>query len=135
MYSSRILVFAMLLVFSLPTLADQSERDPCIDAAASNQELSVIYETIRKEYAGDGNFLEKLSASQRAWEVFREAHLESIYPAFDKQKWYGSVYPMCRCDIWNELTSHRIRELRQWLDGVPRSSVCAGSIRYQRDLP
>ena len=73
--------------------------------------------------------MQKLKAAQKAWLAFRDAQLQAMYPAADKQAEYGSVYPTCRCAVLKELTEQRTRELKVWLDGIPEGEVCRGSVK------
>jgi uncharacterized protein YecT (DUF1311 family) len=81
---------------------------------------------------GEADFLQKLKAAQRLWIAFRDAHLESLYPAGDKQLEYGSAYGACRCLALVELTNRRLEELKVWLRGVPEGETCKGSVRIRR---
>jgi len=50
----------------------------------------------------------------------------SIFP--DRDPKTGSVYPMCRCSVLEQITIDRAKELRRlWIDGVDEGDVCAGS--------
>ena len=71
--------------------------------------------------------MKALQESQRAWIAFRDAHVRSVFPDPDP-KTYGSVYPMCRCSVLEQITIDRAKELRRlWIDGVDEGDVCAGS--------
>lgn len=107
-------------------------QDGCKEYKQSDAELNRVYTQILNEYKQDTVFTDKLKAAQRAWIAFRDAHVESLYPARDKMAQYGSIYPMCRCLAMKEITAHRVTELRKWLDGVPEGETCAGSVRIKR---
>ena len=99
-----------------------------MDARAAITEMDRIYAEILKRFAGDTRFIAKLNAAQNAWQRYREAHLESLYPADDKMLAYGSAYRHCRKIASAALTRERINHLRLWLQGVEEGEVCAGSL-------
>ncbi|HZS08268.1 MAG TPA: lysozyme inhibitor LprI family protein [Blastocatellia bacterium] len=105
--------------------------EACGKYKKADAELNRIYNRILREYANDRIFLRKLKAAQRAWVIFRDAHLESIYPDPDPHT-YGSVNPMCRCTVLSELTNERVKTLKAWLDGIEEGDVCAGNVRIKR---
>ena len=107
----------------------QMNQDACAVFAQADGELNAVYRRILAEYPTAPQFTDKLKNAQRAWVAFRDAHLEAVYPAPDKQAEYGSAYPLCRCVALAELTRVRVEELKGWLNGVPEGEVCRGSIR------
>jgi uncharacterized protein YecT (DUF1311 family) len=111
----------------------QSEmtQSACESYKKADARLNRIYNQILNDYAGDKNFIEKMRAAERAWIVFRDAHVNSIYPDPSPQA-YGSVNPMCRCAILEQLTNDRIKMLSEWTDGVAEGDVCAGSHKVKR---
>jgi uncharacterized protein YecT (DUF1311 family) len=111
----------------------QSEMNQaaCESYKKADAQLNRIYNQILNDYAGDKNFIEKMRAAERAWIVFRDAHVNSIYPDPSPQA-YGGVNPMCRCAILEQLTNDRIKMLREWTDGVAEGDVCAGSHKFKR---
>jgi hypothetical protein len=87
-----------------------------------------LYSQILRQHAGDDVFISKMRAAQTAWERFRDAHLEALYPAEDKQLVYGSAYSGCRQMAAAALVRQRIEQLHPWLDGVAEGDLCAGSL-------
>jgi uncharacterized protein YecT (DUF1311 family) len=102
------------------------------DLAVADGEMTKLYSQIMKEYAHDKEFVEKLKTAQRAWIRFRDAHLEALYPAKDKQSEYGSSYSSCYAMGILHLTRERIDHLMQWKEGVNEGNVCAGSIKFKK---
>ena len=96
----------------------------------ADAEMNSIYKQILAQYKGQTIFIKKLKTAQRAWLVFRDAHLESLYPEKDKRQ-YGSVYPMCRAIHLRDLTKKRTEELKKWVDGIEEEEVCSGSVRIR----
>ncbi len=94
--------------------------------------MNKAYRQVLKEYQADGLFIRKVRAAQRAWVVYRDAHLESLYPASDPQREYGSVNPVSRCLALKELTLERTQQLRRWTRGIAEGDVCAGSIKTMK---
>ena len=91
---------------------------------AADDELNHVYQAILSKYKDDREFLEKLRNAQRAWLTFRDAELAAKFPLGDKQYHYGSVYPMCANLFLAQRTRERVKQLREWLDGQKRGSVC-----------
>ena len=92
----------------------------------ADNELNTVYNQVLKKYSGDAAFLKKLRAAQLAWIRFRDAQVEAHFPATDKLREYGSVYPVCRYQALKPLTEERTKQLRVWLEE-------AGLISTRRD--
>jgi hypothetical protein len=64
--------------------------------------------------------------AQKAWEAYRDAQLEAIYPNPKENIGdYGSVYPMCFAMLENTLVQGRIRDLKS-LTFPGEGDVCWG---------
>lgn len=109
------------------------EKDACGGFEKADAELNRVYKKILTKYRSDKAFLEKLKKAQKAWLAYRDAHIESVYPAGDKQVEYGSVYGMCLCGVKQELTAQRTKTLRQWSEGVMEGDVCSGSRKWKSE--
>ena len=96
-----------------------------------NLEMNQIINQIIDEYKYEKEFIQKLKLSQTAWEKFRDAQLEALYPAKNKRQKYGSVYPMCYSSTKAELTYKRIEQLNIWLEGIEEGDVCSGSVKMK----
>jgi uncharacterized protein YecT (DUF1311 family) len=75
------------------------------------------------------NLLKKLGIgaddqAQKAWESYRDAQLEAIYPRENIGD-YGSVYPMCLAKLRARLVEGRIRDLKA-LTWSGEGEVCSG---------
>ncbi|HET6419598.1 MAG TPA: lysozyme inhibitor LprI family protein [Geobacteraceae bacterium] len=90
----------MLFLTTLTTPAYGAKKKTCYDTAQTQYELNVcaaselkkadyelnrVYKEILKRYAGDRVFISRLKEAQRAWVSFRDAELEAIFPAAEKQ--------------------------------------------------
>jgi uncharacterized protein YecT (DUF1311 family) len=53
-------------------------QDACAQYKKADQALNATYAKVLKDYAKDPLFLTKLKQAQRAWIVFREAHLAAL---------------------------------------------------------
>jgi uncharacterized protein YecT (DUF1311 family) len=62
--------------------------------------------------------------AQKAWEAYRDAQLEAIYPQ-EGTPGYGSVFPMCFAKLKTDLTEGRIRDLKA-LTTSGEGDVCYG---------
>lgn len=97
----------------------QSEMNRCadLDARQADADLNRVYRELLSKLKSDDNATRKLRAAQRAWLAFRDARLQELYPAKDKQKEYGSMYPMCYAQVATGMTKERTGQLRRMLDG------------------
>jgi uncharacterized protein YecT (DUF1311 family) len=131
-FSTLILALAALASFPTTLHAQtqaQINSDACSAYKKADAALNDTYKKIQTEYSKDTLFLQKLKSAQRAWVAYRDAHLEALYPAVDKQAEYGSMYTTCRCAALQEVTEQRTKELQKWLDGVPEGETCRGSLK------
>jgi uncharacterized protein YecT (DUF1311 family) len=74
----------------------QSQLNKCAsdEAARADLELSSAYKGFLAKIAGDSLAIAKVRESERAWLRYRDAYIEAVYPAKDKQLAYGTEYPM-----------------------------------------
>ncbi len=107
-----VLIFIIIGLFNLAFSQSQTEMniEACNKCKKADQKLNLIYKKILTEYKEDTIFIRKLIIAQKAWLAFRDAHLDAYYPDTTSM-FYGSVNPMCRCIILEELTKKRINEL------------------------
>ncbi len=96
----------------------QSEMNRCadLDARQADADLNQVYQELLSKLKSDENATRKLRAAQRTWVAFRDAHLQELYPAQDKQREYGSMYPMCYAQVATAMTKDRTAQLRRMLD-------------------
>jgi uncharacterized protein YecT (DUF1311 family) len=133
--SLRLLGSSIVILLAICNSAAQTQGEMNDDACAkykkADAEMSAVYRQVLDKYKSETLFIAKLRAAQRAWIAFRDAHLESLYPEPNKLQTYGSVNPMCRCDVLAELTTERTNQLRKWLKGAEEGDVCSGSVRIK----
>jgi uncharacterized protein YecT (DUF1311 family) len=127
----RLVLIAVLFSVIAASALDQSAESPCwkaattqsemnhcadLDARQAEADLNSVYQKPLSKVKADENATNKLRIAQRAWLAFRDAHLQELYPAEDKQKEYGSIYPMCYSQIATAMTRERTAQLRRMLD-------------------
>lgn len=95
----------------------QSEMNRCadLDARVTDADLNHVYEDLLAKLKGNDNAIKKLRTAQRAWLAFRDAHMQELYPAEDKQAQYGSIFPMCYSQVITAMTKERTAQLRRML--------------------
>jgi uncharacterized protein YecT (DUF1311 family) len=79
----------------------QSEMNRCadLDARQADADSEPRLSGIAVEAPERRQCETELRTAQRAWLAFRDAHLQELYPAKDKQGEYGSMYP-CAMPKW-----------------------------------
>ena len=64
------------------------------EARRTDVELNDTYQKLMSVVRDEVAALEKIRTAERAWIVYRDAYIEAMYPAKDKQAAYGSAFPM-----------------------------------------
>jgi uncharacterized protein YecT (DUF1311 family) len=105
----------------------QSAMNHCanLDAQSADADLNRVYGELLSKLKNDSVATKKLRAAQRARIVFRDAHLQELYPAEDKQREYGSIFPMCYAQVNAAITKERTAQLRRLPDDKDRCDVSA----------
>ncbi len=135
------LIILFLSIFITTPIMGQTQLNLNTEASsefqAADAEMNRVYKEILLLYKDNAQFIMNLRSAQRAWLKFRDAELEAHYPATpheNRHHLYGSVFPMCLANSKAALTRLRIEQLRVWLKGVEEGEVCAGSVKFDRDL-
>lgn len=118
----------MLFVASLPAFAQdsaqyracnekaktQTEMSACAsnEAARADSELNGVYRKLLSQAASQPEAVAKIKASERAWVSYRDAYMDAMYPAKDKQAEYGSIYPMEADLLRAKLTEQQVAALK-----------------------
>lgn len=106
----RVLSTMVLTAIAFGTLLaqDSGQLDRCMDKAntqlaitscaneeamRADAELTDIYKKLLLAARKESGAADKIEAAERAWIVYRDAFLEAMYPAKDKQAAYGSIFP------------------------------------------
>jgi uncharacterized protein YecT (DUF1311 family) len=95
----------------------QREMNACAaeEAARVDSELNEIYRKLLSKAASQHAAVEKIKTAERAWVVYRDAYIEAMYPAKDKQVAYGSIYPMEVDLLRAKLTGRQVTALKELL--------------------
>jgi uncharacterized protein YecT (DUF1311 family) len=147
-YTVTLMLFLPLLSFGQQPSQDKSFADcdktaktqadltECggSDYKRADDELNRTYQQLLKKAAGDPVAVEKIKASQRAWVAFRDAQIAALYPAEDKQREYGTVFPMCADLALADLTRERTKMLERMLKPT-EGDVCGGGLWYPEPNP
>lgn len=115
---------------------DQARTQAAMNACAEEEsrraeaEMNSAYQLLLARAASaNPAALPKLKAAQAAWLAYREAQLDAIFAAEEKQPAYGSVHPMCVHLFRKQLTARRTVELKEMLVRPENPLACAGD-RY-----
>jgi uncharacterized protein YecT (DUF1311 family) len=127
------LAWLLLIAFtSLPCLAQdyseqfrnciekaftQSEITVCAgeEAKRSDAELNAVYQKLLLQAAGQQNAVAKITAAERAWITYRDAYIEAMLPAENKQAEYGTIHPSEVSLLRAKLTRLQITALNELL--------------------
>src|SRR4051812_1044257 len=129
------LLGCLLFFFSSGSYSAQTQQEinakGCLGYKKADAVMNDLYRQVLNEYRDDKNFIAKFRDAQRAWLMFRDTYITSIYPGDPSE--YGSINTMCQCEIREELTITRVAQLRKWIDGVLEGDTCGGSIRLRQE--
>jgi len=87
------------------------------EAARVDAELNAVYHKLLAASSKDADAVAKIKAMQRAWVAYRDAYLEAMYPAQNKQMEYGSIYPMDAALLTAKLARQQINALKDLQNG------------------
>ena len=126
------LVFGFLFSLVPVQLPAQSMMEinwkACTASEAAEKNLNRVYNQILAAKVGDKNFLEAFKAAQKAWLVFRDAHIKAVYSDPNPMFAYGTLHAACYCLLLDLMTTERTNELRKrWIIGADEEDTCAGS--------
>ncbi len=74
-------------------------------AARVDAELNEVYHKLLSQAASQPEAPAKIKTAERAWVAYRDAYMDTMYPAKNKQADYGSIYPM-EADLIRCKTAH-----------------------------
>jgi uncharacterized protein YecT (DUF1311 family) len=109
----------------------QGEMNACAseEAARLDTQLNDVYRKLLSQAARQQEAVAKIKAAERAWIVYRNAYVDAMYPAKDKQAEYGSIYPMEVDLLRVKLTQQQVaalKELLQQYSGAEQSGATKG---------
>ncbi len=90
---------------------------PCLQAKRVDAELNRVYRELPSQNKDDPAAAEKIKKAQRAWVAYRDAYLDAMFPAEDKQAEYGSMYSMEADLLLAGLTARQIDALKDLIRG------------------
>ncbi|HEY2496656.1 MAG TPA: lysozyme inhibitor LprI family protein [Candidatus Angelobacter sp.] len=95
----------------------QMEMNACAseEAARADAELNAVYRKVLTQAGKQEEVVAKIKAAERAWIAYRDAYMDAMYPAKNKQAEYGSVYPMEADLLRAKLTQRQITALKELL--------------------
>ena len=95
----------------------QADMNACADQEFKRVDtrLNNTYRSLLAKTAQQPETAAKIKSAQKAWLVFRDAYLEAMYPATDKQTEYGSIYPMQLALLRAKLTRQQSAALKDLL--------------------
>jgi len=95
----------------------QAEMNACANQEAGrvDVELNNVYRKLVSKAASQPETLTKIKAAERAWVAYRDAYIDAMYPAKDKQAEYGSSYPMEVDLLRAKLTQQQVAAINEML--------------------
>ena len=88
--------------------------DYCADTEyrRADSEMNDVYQHLLSVADKAPRATAKIKAAEIAWIKYRDAYMEALYPAEDKQLAYGSIYPMEYAEFRTALTREHTKALR-----------------------
>jgi uncharacterized protein YecT (DUF1311 family) len=101
----------------------QAEMNACAsdELARADNELDEIYRRLLSKAASQPEAIAKIKAAERAWITYRDAYMDAMYPAENKQVEYGSIYPLEANLLRAELTRQQVVAMKDLLKRYNRS--------------
>ncbi len=95
----------------------QAELNACAneEATRAERDLHRVYTRLLAQASSQPEAVEKIKAAEKAWLSYRDAYLEAMYPAADKQAEYGTIYPMEANLLRAKLARQHIFDLKEML--------------------
>jgi uncharacterized protein YecT (DUF1311 family) len=95
----------------------QVEMTVCVnkEVAQVDAVLNDIYRKLLLKAQSEPEAVAKIKAAERAWITYRDAYIDAMYPAKDKQAEYGSTYPMEVGLLRVKLTQQQVAALSELL--------------------
>jgi len=85
------------------------------EALRVDTELNDIYRRLLSAAGNQSAAVEKIRAAERAWIAYRNAYIDAMYSAKDKQAAYGSKFPMEADLLRAKLSQQQIAALKDLL--------------------
>ena len=96
----------------------QTQMHACAneEATGADAELNDVYRKVMSKAASQPEAVSKIESAERAWITYRDAYMEAMYPAKDKQAEYGSIFPMEVDLLRAKLTHQQVGALKELLE-------------------
>lgn len=131
-YFPLILMFAFSSLFAQPATSlracnqsakSQGELNTCAsqEATRAEYELHRVYNQLLAKASAQSEAIEKIKSAEKSWLNYRDAYLDAMYPATDKQAAYGTIYPMEASLLRARLTRLHISDLKKMLENYAGS--------------
>lgn len=127
---NRFTISFLCLIFSHSLFAKtqmELNQSACNKVKVTEQKIEKLIKRIHKKHQKDNEFLSAFDNAQSAWQQFRDKHLKAAFPKENTQQAYGSIYPLCYCQLKAKLNRSRIHQLKQWLIKHQEGDPCIGS--------
>ena len=92
------------------------------EAARVEAKLNDIYRKLLSQAGGREGAVAKIRTAETAWIAYRDAYMEAMYPARNKQAEYGSMYPMESNLLRAKLTQRQVIALGDLLQQYDQPS-------------
>jgi uncharacterized protein YecT (DUF1311 family) len=95
----------------------QTKMNACAseEAARADAELNEVYRKVLAQAGKEEEAVVKSKTAERAWIAYRDAYMDAMYPAKNKQAEYGSIYPMEADLLRAKLTQRQVTALKELL--------------------
>jgi uncharacterized protein YecT (DUF1311 family) len=92
----------------------QAEMNVCAneEAVRTDTELNNVYRTLLSKAGSQPDAVAKIQNAERAWIEYRNAYIDAMYPAKNKQAEYGTMYPMEVALLHAKLTRQPVAALK-----------------------
>jgi uncharacterized protein YecT (DUF1311 family) len=105
--------------FQYKSCSSRAKTQAAMNVCASNEvtradeELNRVYKKLLSNATKQPDAADKIKAAERAWVSYRDAFIEAMYPATNKQAEYGSIYPMEAALLRAKLTKRQVSALNE----------------------
>jgi uncharacterized protein YecT (DUF1311 family) len=95
----------------------QAEMNVCAneEAVRTDTELNNVYRTLLSKAGSQPEAVAKIQIAERAWIAYRNAYIDAMYPAKNKQAEYGTMYAMEVALLHAKLTRQQVAALKDML--------------------
>jgi uncharacterized protein YecT (DUF1311 family) len=101
----------------LDTAITQSEINRCFSEEVRRAELELkdVNQKLLTALAQDKQTIAKVTAAEKAWVAYRDAYIEAMWPAENKQATYGTIFRANALGLRAKLTRQHIEDVKELL--------------------